>query len=805
MADIRHFRASSSIFTLAALIVSAPAAAQATGNQAGPLVQPAVGADGAGDQAEIIVQARRRDESIQDVPLVVNAVTAESISKLNIQQFQEVQSLVPGLSLAINPNGVGSSATLRGVAFDIVASGNNGTIEFYLNDAPISANIMFQSMFDIGQIEVLRGPQGTLRGRASPSGSITVTTRHPDLSEAGGSVNGTLNQHGKLNFTAALNVPVIADKLAVRVAGLYDDNDGNRIHSIYSSEDPRVKTQGLRVSAAAEPADFLSLFAAFTTMQRDSAQFDQVESANIAEPGRAASPVFITADDRESVETTARINDLNVKIYDWSAQLRLAGQKVDYVGSYNRSSYSNTLNNDIGGFFGPGYSATLRGARQSTSIEASQTTHELRLSNDARLFGMFDYVVGGLYNKQKSPSALITQTPVIQGAGIATSFPVSIVNTPVARGTTTLEKSLFGNVIAHVGPKTEISAGTRYIHYESNSSLLVSGAPILGPRDSFTVGTWIYAASIKQRFNDNIMAYASFGSSWRPGSTTNPIVLRDNVAPSARVLALYQPDDEKSKSYEIGIKTDWLNNRLKVNLTGYYQDFDNYAYSVKNLFIAGVDVARRPAVFAVTSLAAAVPASVKGVEAEISFRPTHQLSLDANFSYSISKVKNGVVPCNNYGGVVPTTAAQILAANGGEQVALCTINTRAGTLAPFSMTLQGEYNHPLSANVEGYVRSLFTFNGNSQNDPLNAVDDVKSYGLLNLFAGIRDSDSGWEIGGYVKNVFDTQRVLTRNANPETVSYANFLGRQTSISAYRSITMTLPREFGVSLRVAFGSR
>jgi iron complex outermembrane receptor protein len=147
--------------------------------------QNAAAEEGTDDEV-IIVQARRRDEAIQDVPMVVQAVTAQELNKLNIREFQDVQTLVPGLSLAQSANGIGVQTTLRGIAFDVNASGNNGTVEFYMNDAPISAGILFQSMFDVAQIEVLRGPQGTLRGRASPSGSITVTTRKPDLSEAGG-------------------------------------------------------------------------------------------------------------------------------------------------------------------------------------------------------------------------------------------------------------------------------------------------------------------------------------------------------------------------------------------------------------------------------------------------------------------------------------------------------------------------------------------------------------------------------------------------------------------------------------------
>src|SRR3546814_10786012 len=87
--------------------------------------------------------------------------------------------------MSAGTTGYTTAATIRGASFQ-VESGSSPTVEFYLNDAPIQSNSLFNSMFDVGQIEVLRGPQGTLRGRASPSGSITVTTQKPDLYESGG-------------------------------------------------------------------------------------------------------------------------------------------------------------------------------------------------------------------------------------------------------------------------------------------------------------------------------------------------------------------------------------------------------------------------------------------------------------------------------------------------------------------------------------------------------------------------------------------------------------------------------------------
>ncbi|MBV1686841.1 TonB-dependent receptor [Novosphingobium sp. G106] len=773
------------------------------------MAQEAAAKDGdenVADTGDIVVQARRRDESSQEVPLVVNAVTADSMAKLNIREFQDVQSLVPGLQMSSSANGIGTQATLRGVAYDVNASGNNGTIEFYQNDAPISSGMLFQSMFDVGQVEVLRGPQGTLRGRASPSGSITVTTHRVDLNEAGGYVQGTVTDTGTTNANVALNVPIIEDKLGVRVAGVYDEGDGNEVRSVNNALDPYIKTRGGRVSLRAEPVDFLSLSGSYTTTNRKALQYDQVGSMSISTVGGATGPVLIDADDRRAVQFIPRNYEQTFKIWNWQAQARFAGQKLDYVGSHSTQKLHTVDPNDDGGFFSATNPAALLGANQTTNTGATQTTHELRLSNEERIAGMFDYVVGGLYNKMSTSTSLVTQTPLFAGPG--PSF-LAIVNTPVARPSATKEQSLFGNVTAHIGEKTEISVGTRYIDYHAEGNLIISGVTIPAAAENRDASHWIYSASVKHNVTPDLMVYASFGSSWRPGSSTNAIQFRDLANPGPLLSSFYFPGDETSNSYEIGFKSSWLDRRLRVNVTAYHQDFKNYAYSSPNVYAAGLDATGSQRVFlAAPAIAVGVPAKVDGVEGEIDFRASDRFNIGVSASYSLSKIKNGVVPCNNYGGTVPTYA-QIIAANNGQQIATCTVNYRAGLSAPFAATAQSEYKHPINDTMEGYVRGLMTFSGKSQNDPANAFDDVSSYALFNFFAGIRAADGGWELGGYVKNVFNAERVLSRTAQPLGVSYTQITSTgaigQSGASAYRGITMTAPREFGVSLTARFGSR
>jgi iron complex outermembrane receptor protein len=122
-------------------------------------------------------------------------------------------------------------------------------------------------------------------------------------------------------------------------------------------------------------------------------------------------------------------------------------------------------------------------------------------------------------------------------------------------------------------------------------------------------------------------------------------------------------------------------------------------------------------------------------------------------------------------------------------------------------TLTSEYRMPVSDTIEGYVRGLVNFNGNSRVDPTNVYDDLNSYGLVNLYTGIRAFDGAWSISLFAKNLFDTTKTLTRG-DPLFTSYRNIAAggaATTYTSTYNAVTTNAPREFGINVRYAFGSR
>jgi iron complex outermembrane receptor protein len=268
-----------------------------------------------------------------------------------------------------------------------------------------------------------------------------------------------------------------------------------------------------------------------------------------------------------------------------------------------------------------------------------------------------------------------------------------------------------------------------------------------------------------------------------------------------------------------------FDHRAHFNVTGFHQTFNNYPYRIPSTGVYYVNTVALPAGGTAPQVSAfnfvgAVPVEVNGVEGEFSASVTRNWDVSLVASYSLGKIKNGTIPCTDLNGdgkpdslSAAPTLAQLQAAVGANNISACQVSQRAGLLPPFSASLQSEYRVPISPKLESFVRGLLTFNGSSQDLPTNPYDDVKAYGILDLFAGLRAPDAQWELNLFAKNVLNTTEVLTRG-DPVFTSYQEIVfgptgpigaAAKTFTSTYTPITLTQPREFGLNFIFRFGSR
>jgi iron complex outermembrane receptor protein len=847
-------------FMLIAL-ASASSTVLASAAAAQPAQTPTAPAVSAGDEAvlgEIVVTARRRSESLQEVPQTVNAVSADTLQKLNIKQFQDVQNVVPGLSLVSNGTGFQASASLRGVTYDVVSTAQP-TVALYFNDAPVQATFLFHSLFDIGQVEVLKGPQGTTRGVSAPSGAITVTSHKPDLSQFGGYADVTLTDLQGRAAQGALNLPIIKDVLAIRFAGVIDENDFDGVRSIHSDIRPRSMTSATRTSISFEPSDLFNANVTYTHMDQRLTNFQQVSGpgsgafTNSAGSFPATINPPLTPDDRVAVQDAP--NELKIHFDTVTGQIdsRIFGQHLSYVGSYQSQHLDSFAEGggasagDVGNVL-PGIAV---GQHVHTGYDGGYvTSHEFRIASDPAPGRFFDYTVGYFYRYQNNTGHVDNPGPFLPGAfgspadGVnfnafnpAFQIPISI-DIPGS----IQENSIFGNITFHLGENTELSGGIRHIWSIVNSTstlslqdgLVALSAASLGGSCGALASTYpgfcdlplpggsiisnlhsraseqpnIYNVSLSHHFSRDFLVYANTGTAYRPPTASIGIQgqLANPVQPELQTLDFHP--SERSRAYEVGFKSTWLGGRARLNAALYRQRFTNLTIFIPGLVynnvLPGQVAASGPGqagAYVPTNFdfTASVDALVQGFDIDTAFQVTPNWNVSAQMSYSDGKVKGSQVPCN------VEDAAGNPVFNTGNLISLCPGGS-VSRLPFWNATFQSEYTQPVNDNMDGFVRLLATYYPQNKNRA-EPNFTVSSYSLVNFYLGLRGHDGAWEASIFARNAFNARRALDVSGAETNLTSSLNTAFPDLIhpTGYFQTTMTPRREVGINIHRAWGSR
>lgn len=789
---------------------------------------------------EVIVTARRTSENLQNVPTTVSAVSGDSLKKLAITQFQDVAAVVPGLSLGTGSVTAGRSPapSIRGVTYD-ASTQASPTVDIYQNEVPIDGGTAFQAVYDVQAIEVLRGPQGTLRGRTAPSGAITLTTRRADTHGFGGYVSALASDHGGRNLQGALNVPIIDGVLGVRLAGVVDDNKGDFVTSINSSLLPLKSTRSGRISVNFTPTDDFDATLSYQKLNSHKRNFTQVAGAGAVGGVSAAAPAgyngpVITASQRLDVDDAPRFNYSDNDFLSAQLNWSVLGHRLSYVGGYTKGDSTTRGALDYGNF------VVGRSYFQNLNTKNSQTTHEVRLSSDNK-GGLIEYTLGYFYSKGPSTTGGTQVASFLAGAFGSPGAPSNprILDSRYSLPTLinvdnhATENSLFGNVRVHLGDATELSGGIRKIVSKvDNVQTVFLGAgtiarsigvpcsaagfastygggycdipiaagtsPVQNSSQKNTEKPTVYNLSISHRFSDQILSYGTFATSWRRGANNFAM---PNAEKDAVLSSLIFLPDEKSKSFETGLKTNWLERRLRLNLAVFYQKYDGLLFQVSSIpFISASGAA---VTLGNTTINVGADSVVKGFDFDGAFQITSNWSISGGISYADGKVDNDTVPCrdSNFDGVPDTGSPTFNDFRSRNiHVATCKSNGSVSRDPKWTGTLQSEYWRPIGP-VEGYVRGLLSYY--PKNDRRNVSYTVPDYGLLNVFAGVRSADGAWDVNLFARNLTKTNVETSRDPDYTTAAggIATFFGP----SGYRWVTYTPPREVGVSVRYAFGVR
>jgi iron complex outermembrane receptor protein len=310
----------------------------------------------------------------------------------------------------------------------------------------------------------------------------------------------------------------------------------------------------------------------------------------------------------------------------------------------------------------------------------------------------------------------------------------------------------------------------------------------------------IYNVSLSHHFTRDFLAYVNTGTAYRAPVASVGIQgqLANFTLPDGGSLSFHP--SERSRSYEIGFKSTWLEGRLRLNASMFRQTFTNFTLYVPNISYNNVPPgqplsAGSPTTFNFTT---SVDALVKGFDVDTAYQISPNWNISAQFSYADGKVQSGEVPCNI------TDAAGAPVYNTGGLISFCPGGS-ASRLPLWNATFQTEYIHPVTDTADGFFRALATYYPENKNRAEQNFT-VDPYSQVNLYAGVRSHDGAWEVSLFARNVLNVARATDISSVQAGLGQvATAFPTINQPSGYFETITTNPREFGVNVHYAWGTR
>jgi iron complex outermembrane receptor protein len=780
---------------------------------------------------EILVMATRDARSLQEVSMAVDVATGDDLEKLRIFDVKDIQQLSPGLELT-NNSGRNNTASLRGVSFD-PDQGTSPSVQVYFNEAPIDAQTAFTAMYDVSQIEVLRGPQGLLRGETAPAGSITIATRRPDFGVVEGYAQASLTSRGGHNLQGGFTLP-LGETFALRVAGLTDGNRINHVRNINrGGERSKSRTWSGRATLGWKPNDRFEAYLTYQHLDADNQVFTQVTGAgntpfgiygetfgtpSIFVPSGFGGGPFavntavrsgpaITVKDRLAVSEGPYRVKLNSDIVNLAFDWDLGAVKLAFVGNHQRA-VANTLRDQDYGNAIPGYQQL-----NPVHVPYNVDTQELRLdSSNSEGFG---WGVSVYHRRQKglvtnnstndlflyavSPTSMVRPPNALvglPGAGFAPFLIGNQLGLQVAVDVPlNIETFSYNAHLRYSSGPLRIEGGLRYSTRKNvqTTQIGLSGLQTVAKREVIPAHLqdirskpWTGGFNINYALSDTLNAYAAYGRSNRGGSTgvSTPIGITDDLA---------RTTEEKTNSYEIGLKGSALDRKLNFSLAAYYQKLNGYIRRLDGIFYNAPANQPTTGFFYFNYNG---DATIKGVEGTLDAHPTPNWDVNLSASYSRARFSNARLPCNDFAGTGIPNQNGAPKVTGTGNTSYCLTNGRLAEVPDFSLTANTEIRFPMGS-VTPYVRALLTHRPGFFSDL--AQFHYQSRQLLNMFVGVRGPEDKWSVDVFARNLFNQQRISNMSVGNATLN-ATVSGAFDS--GYRTINSSTPREFGLTAAVKF---
>lgn len=651
----------------------------------------------------VVTATKTGSTQLQSTPVAISAVTSEILNRTGVDDIRDLAQLTPNLQIA--QNAAFSQVYIRGIGSNNVFAGSDPSSTIHVDGVYIARPAAGLSNFlDVERVEVLRGPQGTLYGRNSVGGTINIISKQPgNQFQAKGQL--TVGNYGLMRGELYASGPLVDDKVAasVSVSRSYREGYIENIAIPGNRVDDEDVTSG-RAQIRIQPSDRFNV-----TFRADYSYADESLAGNIKllAPSPDDPLVNTVLGDYRKVALN-RESRTERELWGFAADAKFEISPMMTLSSltaYRGSTIDSANDTD----------ATSKEIRLTTQFE-----DQTQFSQEFNISGSSDTIsyIAGLYYFDEKIEADAGVTNFVPGLRIR---PNPLVHTKAWAG--------YGQATYYIASGLGLTAGIRYTEEDKDFSQRFSivtlstgafrpGYPLTYQTDD-SYKAWTPRFGIEYQAADDLFLFASATKGFKSGgfnfASQNP---NQGYAP------------ETLWSYEAGLKSEFLENRIRFNATGFWYDYSEL--QVQSFITPGV-----------VDITNAADARVRGLELELLAKPTRGLSLGGNLAYLDAKYRNytnALLPGN-----IPFDAS----------------GNRLNSAPEWAYNIYGQYDHELDNSGTLYVRGEYNWKSrqyySAQN---NNVESQPSFGLVNASLGYNAPDERWSVMAFGRNLANKEYVTT---------------------------------------------
>lgn len=669
---------------------------------------------------EITVTATKRAVSQQDVPIAINTLTADMIDKIGASDLRTLENATPSMSMGRAERGNRGEVTIRGVGDWARNAGMDARAGVYVDGVYMGrAAGANQSLFDIERVEVLRGPQGTLFGKNTVSGAINIATKAPNLDEIEGELSASYGNYNETALQGRISVPLSNGVSAVSASIAKLDRDGHITNLANDSKINGQDTLAGRLKARLQATDALSIDLAFDFLDEKVA----ATNAEATGPGGGdvqfllslfgltevpgADDIYVIGHDAEEYEER--------DVWGLSTTINYAFEneyELTLIAAYREAGFGELDEEDY---------TPIPLAYSELFEDNEQTSLELRLSSPRT--ERYDFVAGVYYY---SSDVVGRQTGSI-------AFVGDVVSNSSA-STESIAAYINGNI--RFADSFELNLGARYTQEDKALDYAITDSTGLftnasRPGNERSENNFAPRVGLNYFAGENTMLYASWSLAHKSGGWNADYL--DDIS-----IAKFEFDEEKATSYELGIKSELMDRRLRANIALFQTDFDDF-----QVFQYQQDPGSGSTVIIFDN---AGKVRTKGIETELSALVSDSLTLTANFAY------------------VDATFSEFRDAGRVDGELVDFDGNRLPYSPKWKVFLAADYETQIGSNWLSlhldYSHSGDMY-GNADNQAPNLIP---SFDTVNAHASFRFEEQGTELFAYARNLFDSNHIRSKNLN-----------------------------------------